>query len=147
MTATVDGVEGARPVGDGERRGPTAFDQLGQQFVAHRTRGGGHQRGNGEEDRAEDRSAGQRRTEFLDRDGLVDSVPPTPPSASGTERPRTPSSVPRRVHAFGSKGGSDSMSRRTVCLVEVLGAELANRLAQFGLLFGERELDAQRSLG
>ena len=66
------------------------------------------------------------------------SVPPTPPSASGTESPSTPSSPPSRAHTFGSNGGSDSISRRTVCLVEVVGAELAHRGAQLVLLVGER---------
>src|SRR5690606_18379860 len=42
-------------------------------------------------------------------------VPPTPPSASGTDMPSTPSSAPSRAHTFGSKRGSDSISRRTVC--------------------------------
>src|SRR6478672_105759 len=40
-------------------------------------------------------------------------VPPTPPSASGTDRPRTPSSPPSRAQTFGSNGGSDSISCRT----------------------------------
>src|SRR5262245_40930657 len=40
-------------------------------------------------------------------------VPPTPPSASGTDRPSTPSSPPSRAQTFGSNGGSDSMSCRT----------------------------------
>ena len=43
------------------------------------------------------------------------SVPPTPPSASGTDSPSTPSSEPSRVHTLGSNGGSDSIRRRTVC--------------------------------
>ena len=36
-------------------------------------------------------------------------------SASGTDRPSTPSSAPRRAHTFGSNGGSDSISVRTDC--------------------------------
>src|SRR4051812_30311696 len=42
-------------------------------------------------------------------------VPPTPPSASGTESPSTPSSPPSRAHTLASNGGSDSIRVRTVC--------------------------------
>src|SRR6478609_2094080 len=36
-----------------------------------------------------------------------------PPTAWGTDRPRTPSSPPSRAQTFGSNGGSDSISCRT----------------------------------
>src|SRR5690606_32574139 len=43
------------------------------------------------------------------------SVPPTPPSDSGTDNPSTPSSPPSRAHTFAANGGSASISARTVC--------------------------------
>ena len=125
MTDTAAGVEGARAVGDGERRGPATLDQFGQQFVAHRARGGGDQRGDRQVHGAEQRSAGQRGAEFLDRDGLVDERAADaavglghrePEHAELGAEPRPHLRVERRI-------GLHQPTHRL--LVEVLGAELA----------------------
>ena len=75
-TVAVDGhrhqsrVEQARAIRHGERCGATAFHQIPEQFVAAPA-GRRDQRRDCQVHRAEQRSAGQRRTEFLDGDRLV----------------------------------------------------------------------------
>ena len=67
-------------------------------------------------------------------------VPPTPPSASGTESPSTPSSAPSRAHTFGVERRIGLHQPPDRLLVEVVGAELAHGGAQLALLVGEDEL-------
>ena len=124
----------------GDSRGAPSLDQLAEQLVARRARRRGDQRGDREEHRAEQRAACQPRAELLDGDRLIDQRAADaavgfghgqPEHAELAAEPRPHLRVERRI---GLHQPPDLL------LVEVLGAELAHRVAQLRLLVGEPEL-------
>ena len=133
-------VEASGGVVDRECGGALALDEGRQQFIAGGSAAAGHQCGDGEIDRAEKWSASQCGAELLDRDGLVHQGPADAAIGFGYRHSQ---------HAeFGSESephggviGDIGFHQRAHCrLIEVVGAELAHRGAQFLLLGGEAEL-------
>ena len=101
---------------------------VAEQFGAHRARRCGDERGDREEHGAEQRSAGQRGAQFLDRDGLIDQRTADSAVGLGYREPE---------HAeFGAEPGPHLRVERGIglhqpahrLLAEVVGAELPNRV-------------------
>ena len=121
-------------VGNGDGSGFGALDQLGEQLVAARPSRARHQRGDREKDCAVKRSAGQRRAEHLDGNGLIDQGAADAAVGLGHRQPEYAELGTQPVPHLRIEGHLGLHQASHGLLVEVVRAELAHSGAQLLLL-------------